>query len=147
MFTSNRVVIAGLAFLALAMCGCLLLVATKLFGAATGACTAGVALVVFAGVWFAIPLARLRALERGNGVAGRDRRGARALPRTDVYKPLTWVSTRPLVLVRLSNQPPNRRKGTKPCGKRTQFIDSCMPKTGGSLPAGVRTSTSGTAGQ
>ena len=63
MFNSNRVVIAGLAFLALAMCGCLLLVATKLFGAAAGACTAGVALVVFMGLWFAIPLARLRALE------------------------------------------------------------------------------------
>lgn len=62
-FNSNRVVIAGLAFLALAMCGCLLLVATKLFGAAAGACTAGVALVAFLGIWFAIPLARLRALE------------------------------------------------------------------------------------
>ncbi len=62
-FNSNRVVIAGLAFLALAMCGCLLLVATKLFGAAAGACTAGIALVVFMALWFAIPLARLRVLE------------------------------------------------------------------------------------
>src|SRR3979490_1474808 len=40
-FSSNRVVIAGLAFLALAMCGCLLLVTTKLFGAGAGALTAG----------------------------------------------------------------------------------------------------------
>ncbi len=62
-FTSNRVVIAGLAFLALAMCGCLLLVATKLFGATAGVCTAGAALVVFGAIWFAIPLARLRSLE------------------------------------------------------------------------------------
>lgn len=62
-FTSNRVVIAGLAFLALAMCGCLLLVATKLFGAVAGVCTAGAALAVFGALWFAIPLARLRALE------------------------------------------------------------------------------------
>ena len=35
-FVSNRIVIVGLAFLALAMCGCLLLVATKLFGEARG---------------------------------------------------------------------------------------------------------------
>jgi len=63
-FRSNRVVIAGLGFLALAMCGCMLLVATKLFGATAGACTAGAALVVFLGLWFVVPLARLRALEK-----------------------------------------------------------------------------------
>ena len=66
-FRSNRVVIAGLAFLALAMCGCMLLVATKLFGATAGACTAGAALVVFLGLWFAMPLARLRELEQRRG--------------------------------------------------------------------------------
>ena len=33
---ANRVVIAGLGCLAVAMCGCLLLVATKLFGVAVG---------------------------------------------------------------------------------------------------------------
>ena len=38
-FVSNRIVIAGLAFLALAMCGCLLLVATKLFGTFAGILT------------------------------------------------------------------------------------------------------------
>ena len=62
-FISNRIVIAGLAFLALAMCGSLLLVATKLFGVATGVCTAAFGILVFSGAWFAVPLARLRALE------------------------------------------------------------------------------------
>src|SRR4029077_18263955 len=38
-FLSNRIAIAGLAFLALAMCGALLLVATKLFGSMAGALT------------------------------------------------------------------------------------------------------------
>ena len=37
---ANRVVLVGLVFLALAMCGALLLVTTKLFGAADGAITA-----------------------------------------------------------------------------------------------------------
>ncbi len=58
-FRSNRVVIAGLGFLALAMCGCLLLVTTKLFGAAAGTVTAVVGAVPFAALWFAVPLRRL----------------------------------------------------------------------------------------
>jgi hypothetical protein len=58
-FKSNRVVIAGLGFLALAMCGCLLLVTTKLFGAAAGVVTAVVGAVPFAALWFAVPLRRL----------------------------------------------------------------------------------------
>jgi hypothetical protein len=62
-FHANRVVIAGLAFLALAMCGCLLLVATKLFGIAAGLLTAGLGALPFALLWFAAPLKRLRALE------------------------------------------------------------------------------------
>ncbi len=62
-FTSNRVVIAGLAFLALAMCGCLLLVTTKLFGIAAGALTASVGSIPFVVLWFAAPLRRLRMLE------------------------------------------------------------------------------------
>jgi Family of unknown function (DUF6328) len=57
-FRSNRVVIAGIAFLALAMCGSLLLVATKLFGATVGVLTAVVAGVPFALLWFALPLRR-----------------------------------------------------------------------------------------
>lgn len=61
-FSSNRVVIAGLAFLALAMCGCLLLATTKLFGAAAGALTAGLGALPFAILWFVIPVRRLRVL-------------------------------------------------------------------------------------
>ncbi|HEX9481114.1 MAG TPA: DUF6328 family protein [Solirubrobacteraceae bacterium] len=62
-FKSNRVVIAGLAFLALAMCGCLLLVTTKLFGARTGALTAGLASIPFLALWFVIPMRRAAKLE------------------------------------------------------------------------------------
>lgn len=62
-FTSNRIVIVGLAFLALAMCGCLLLVSTKLFGAATGALTVVVAALPFGLMWFVAPLRRRRQLE------------------------------------------------------------------------------------
>lgn len=68
-FSSNRVVIAGLAFLALAMCGCLLLVTTKLFGLTAGVLTASVGAIPFAVLWFAGPLIRLRMLDR-------DRRGS-----------------------------------------------------------------------
>ncbi len=62
-FHANRVVIAGLAFLALAMCGCLLLAATKLFGIPVGLLTAGLGVLPFAFLWFAAPLKRLRVLE------------------------------------------------------------------------------------
>ena len=61
-FNANRLAIAGLAFLALAMCGCLLLVATKLFGIPAGVLTATLGALPFAALWFAIPLRRLRAL-------------------------------------------------------------------------------------
>jgi len=62
-FISNRIVIAGLAFLALAMCGALLLVTTKLFGIPAGALTAGLGALPFAALWFAIPLRRRRILD------------------------------------------------------------------------------------
>lgn len=62
-FSSNRVVIAGLGFLALAMCGSLLLVTTKLFGVTAGVVTATVGAVPFAALWFAAPLRRLRMLD------------------------------------------------------------------------------------
>jgi hypothetical protein len=62
-FSSNRVVIAGLAFLALAMCGCLLLVTTKLFGLTAGVLTASIGAIPFVVLWFAIPLRRLRMLD------------------------------------------------------------------------------------
>lgn len=57
-FLANNVSIAGLAFLALAMCGSLLLVTTKLFGATAGAITAVLVAIPFGGLWFAAPLLR-----------------------------------------------------------------------------------------
>jgi anti-anti-sigma factor len=60
---ANRVSLMGLVFLALAMCGSLLLVTTKLFGAAAGAITTALVAVPFAGVWFLLPLSRRAAHE------------------------------------------------------------------------------------
>jgi hypothetical protein len=65
-FASNRIVIVGLAFLALSMCGCLLLVATTLFGVFAGLLTVALAALPFATVWFAAPLLRRRKLEEEN---------------------------------------------------------------------------------
>ncbi len=62
-FLSNRIVIAGLVFLALAMSGCLLLVATKLFGATAGVLTVLFGSLPFVVLWFAMPISRLRALD------------------------------------------------------------------------------------
>jgi anti-anti-sigma factor len=62
---ANRVVIVGLVFLALAMCGALLLVTTKLFGASAGAITAALVGVAFAALWFVAPLTRRSEHERG----------------------------------------------------------------------------------
>jgi hypothetical protein len=72
-FSSNRVVIVGLAFLALAMCGCLLLVTTKLFGVTAGALTASIGAIPFVVLWFAGPLRRLRMLDarKPNSTRGR----------------------------------------------------------------------------
>lgn len=72
-FTSNRVVIAGLGFLALAMCGCLLLVTNKLFGLTAGVLTAVFGALPFAALWFVVPIRRLRQLERGGGQQARGR--------------------------------------------------------------------------
>ena len=60
--SSNRAAIAGLVFLALAMCGCLLLVMTKLFGVAAGVLTASLGALPFGVLWFAIPLRRRQTL-------------------------------------------------------------------------------------
>jgi anti-anti-sigma factor len=57
-FFANRVALVGLVFLALAMCGALLLVTTKLFGATAGAITAALVAVPFAVLWFLAPLRR-----------------------------------------------------------------------------------------
>jgi anti-anti-sigma factor len=69
-FLANRVSIAGLAFLALAMCGSLLLVTTKLFGATAGAITAALMALPFGGLWFAAPLVR-RAVRQAPGTQTR----------------------------------------------------------------------------
>jgi anti-anti-sigma factor len=58
LFLANGFSIAGLAFLALAMCGSLLLVTTKMFGATAGIVTAALVAVPFAGLWFVAPLLR-----------------------------------------------------------------------------------------
>jgi hypothetical protein len=60
---SNGVVMAGLGFLAMAMCGALLLVATKLFGTGAGLLTTAFGAAAFGSLWFAVPLKRRRALE------------------------------------------------------------------------------------
>jgi hypothetical protein len=78
-FNANRLVIMGLVFLALAMCGALLLVATKLFGAAVGVPTTVLASVPFALLWFGLPLRRRRRLfeqtrrakQNGNAIGSR----------------------------------------------------------------------------
>ncbi len=72
-FSANRIVIAGLACLALAMCGCLLLVTTKLFGVTAGVLTATVGALPFAMLWFGRPLLRLRMLEERRHGRGRAR--------------------------------------------------------------------------
>jgi hypothetical protein len=73
---SNRIVRAGLACLAMAMCGSLLLVATKLFGVGAGVLAAALGALAFGGLWFAIPLQRRRALDSDTAMpsgAWRDR--------------------------------------------------------------------------
>lgn len=65
-FESNRIVIAGLAFLALAMCGALLLVATKLFGPSVGAITIVLGALPFLLLWFLLPLRRRARLDESS---------------------------------------------------------------------------------
>jgi hypothetical protein len=71
---SNRVVIAGLACLALAMCGCLLLVTTKLFGITAGILTASIGAIPFMVLWFTVPIARLRKLNAAKRESSPSRR-------------------------------------------------------------------------
>jgi len=63
-FVSNRIVVAGLAFLALAMCGALLLVATKLFDPLVGAVTVAFGALPFLLLWFLLPLRRRARLDQ-----------------------------------------------------------------------------------
>ncbi|HSK49888.1 MAG TPA: DUF6328 family protein [Solirubrobacterales bacterium] len=57
-FLANRLTIAGLAILALAMTGAIVLVTDFLFSTAATLVTAGVAVLVFVLLWFALPLKR-----------------------------------------------------------------------------------------
>jgi Family of unknown function (DUF6328) len=59
-FVANRTMIAGLLFLALAMCGCVLLVTTKLFGVAVAVPITCVVAAPFAVLWFLAPLNRAK---------------------------------------------------------------------------------------
>lgn len=63
---SNRLAIAGLTFLAVAMAGAILLVTDVLFGGATSAVATGLVALVFAVVWFVLPIARLLRRRRGD---------------------------------------------------------------------------------
>lgn len=66
-FLGNKLAIAGLAFLTLAMAGALLLVTTKLFGMSVGLITVAVGVVPFLVLWFVMPLSRRRAVLRKQG--------------------------------------------------------------------------------
>jgi hypothetical protein len=57
-FTANRLAIAGLAFLGLAMIGAILLISDYLFGTATAAVSTTAVGVALSWAWFASPLAR-----------------------------------------------------------------------------------------
>ena len=57
-FTANRLMIAGLGFLALAMTGAVLLITDVLFGSTATVITATATLVLFVVFWYALPLRR-----------------------------------------------------------------------------------------
>jgi Family of unknown function (DUF6328) len=69
-FTANRLMITGLGALALAMCGSLLLVASKLFGVTTGLLTVGLAATFFLVTWFGLPLLRKARLNSARAASG-----------------------------------------------------------------------------
>jgi hypothetical protein len=79
-FISNRLMIAGLGFLALAMCGSLLLVATKLFGVGTGVVCVAVAAMPFVAIWFVMPLLRKARLTAAQPAPGEQAAGNRRGP-------------------------------------------------------------------
>jgi hypothetical protein len=65
--TANRLTIAGLILLAVAMTCAIALVTLFLFGTATAIVTAAVAALAFSGIWFVIPLTRRSRYERAEG--------------------------------------------------------------------------------
>jgi hypothetical protein len=70
-YYSNRFAIIGLALLALAMTGAILLVTDFLFSMAAALVAAGVALCVFGFFWFAMPLRRRLKLSAGQEPLGK----------------------------------------------------------------------------
>jgi Family of unknown function (DUF6328) len=67
-FLANRLAIAGLAFLALAMTGAVTLITDVLFGAVATACFGVGAAAMFVALWFVLPLRRrLDLTARGGG--------------------------------------------------------------------------------
>jgi hypothetical protein len=63
-FTANRFSIIGFAFLGIAMTAAILLVTHFLYDGAVAVITTAVAAALFFGLWYALPLARLRHLSR-----------------------------------------------------------------------------------
>lgn len=70
-YYANRFAIVGLAFLALAMTGAMLLITDVLFSTAAAFVTAGLALCVFGFFWFAMPLQRRLQLSAGQEPLGK----------------------------------------------------------------------------
>ena len=64
MVTANRMTIAGLTLLAIAMTGGITLITHVLFGTTTTVITTAAIAVGFATVWYAIPLRRLAVMRR-----------------------------------------------------------------------------------
>jgi hypothetical protein len=67
-FEANRIVIAGLVFLALAMGGAVLLVATKLYGMTAGIVSAAIGALPFLWLWFLLSLRRRAQLDRADAL-------------------------------------------------------------------------------
>ncbi len=61
---SNRLTIAGLTLMAIAMTGVIVLITDFVFGTATTAVTATLLALSFAWLWYAMPLRRLRQIDR-----------------------------------------------------------------------------------
>jgi hypothetical protein len=58
LFASNRMAIAGLGFLAIAMVGAVMLIANYAFSETLTVVSGVVAVLLFGGLWYAVPLAR-----------------------------------------------------------------------------------------
>jgi hypothetical protein len=64
---ANRLTIAGLAFLGLAMTGAIMLITDVLFGGLATAFFSAAALAMFVALWFVLPLRRRLRLDRRDG--------------------------------------------------------------------------------